>query len=194
MKAIKLSFVVKVFICGGFISGGIANGQNEVESQPYPFLIPAMISVCGSIVFAAVGMIVWRYAPILRPSYSNEPLEGSASPDFWSEVLRMYRFPILMFVLAIVPGVNTFMYSGHGGPGVPIASLCFPWVLLKILFKIAKGPEESSQWQKDFSKVTIPAYIAISLPLSWLATLGLPVPTWFFFALMVSPFPWWYFT
>ena len=43
-------------------------------------------------------------------------------------------------------------------------------------------------------------YFAISLLLSWAAVtsirmaFGLPISTWTFFALMVSPFPWWYFS
>ena len=66
--------------------------------------------------------------------------------------------------------------------------------------KIAKGPEACRGWYKGFFKKTIPSYIAISLPLSWAAatsirtTFGLPISTWTFYALMVSPFPWWYFT
>jgi hypothetical protein len=58
----------------------------------------------------------------------------------------------------------------------------------------------SSRWYKSFFKLTIPSYIAIALPLSWVAAtsirlaFGLPISAWTFFALMVSPFPWWYFT
>jgi len=40
---------------------------------------------------------------------------GKSRPDssFWREVMRAYRFPIVMFALAIIPGFN-FTYSGHG--------------------------------------------------------------------------------
>ena len=104
-----------------------------------------------------------------------------------------------MFVLAILPGLN-FTYSGHGGFSWLITPLCFPWVITRMLFKIATGPEESRGWYKDFLKVTMPSYVAISLPLSWIAVtsiraaFGLEVSTWAFYAIMVSPGPWWYFT
>ena len=80
-----------------------------------------------------------------------------------------------------------------------IVPLCFPWVLVRLLIKIGKGPERLRQWYKRFLKLTVPAYVAFSLPLSLLAvtsirmSFGLPVSTWVFFADMVSPFPWWYF-
>jgi hypothetical protein len=104
-----------------------------------------------------------------------------------------------MFGLAIIPGLN-FTYSGHGGPSWFFVPLCFPWVIVRILIKIAKGSEASSGWYKSFFKITIPSYIAIALPLSWTAatsirmSFGLPISTWTFFAFMVSPFPWWYFS
>lgn len=113
--------------------------------------------------------------------------------------MRVYGFPMVMFALAIVPGLN-FTYSGHGGPSWFFVPLCFPCVIVRILIKIAKGSGVSSTWYKSFFKITVPSYIAIALPLSWAAatsirmTFGLTISTWTFFAIMVSPFPWWYFT
>jgi hypothetical protein len=104
-----------------------------------------------------------------------------------------------MFALAIVPGLN-FTYSGHGGISWFFVPLCLPLVIVQILIKIAKGSEGSRSWYKSSFKITIPSYIAIALPLSWAEptsirmTFGLPISAWTFFALMVSPFPWWYFT
>jgi hypothetical protein len=124
--------------------------------------------------------------------------ESKADPSFWREVMRVYRFPIVMFALAIIPGFN-FTYSGHGGISWFVIPLCFPWVILRALIKMTKGSEVSRGWYKSFFKMTIPCYIAFALPLSWAATtsirltFGLPIRTWTFFAIMVSPFPWWYF-
>jgi hypothetical protein len=73
-------------------------------------------------------------------------------------------------------------------------------VVLRATFKITKGPEESRNWFKTFYKTTLPTYIVLALPSSWAATtsiratFGLIVSPWKFFAIMVSPFPWWYFT
>ena len=126
------------------------------------------------------------------------PSENNSDRDFWREVIHAYRFPCVMFALAIIPGLN-FTYSGHGGISWLVVPLCFPWVILRALIRITKGSEASRRWYKNFFRVTIPSYIALALPLSWAATtsirmtFGLPISTWSFFAIMVSPFPWWYF-
>jgi hypothetical protein len=126
------------------------------------------------------------------------PNDNNSDHGFWFEVIVTYGFPLIMFALAIIPGLN-FTYSGHGGISWLVVPLCFPSVILQALVKITSGAEESRNWYKGFFKATIPSYIALALPLSWVATtsirnsFGLPVSIWYFFALMVSPFPWWYF-
>lgn len=182
---------------GYFVSDFKEDGYRAVL-QNHPLLLPGLVSLFGSIAFATVGFIVWRRAPGSIGT-SAVPIDSSPSLSFWREVVRLYRFPIIMFGLAIVPGLN-FTYSGHGGPSWFFVPLCFPWVIARILKQIAKGPEASSKWYKNFFRITIPSYIAIALPLSWAAvtsirmSFGLPISTWTFFALMVSPFPWWYFS
>jgi predicted membrane protein DUF2207 len=183
---------------GYFVSDFKEDGYRAVL-QNYPLLLPGLVCLFGSIVFAVAGFIVWRRAPGSLDATSAVPTGSGPSPIFWREVIKLYRFPMVMFALAIVPGLN-FTYSGHGGFSWFLVPLCFPWVIVRILIKIAKGSEESRRWYKSFFKITIPAYIAISLPLSWAAVtsirmaFGLQVSTWAFFALMVSPFPWWFFT
>ena len=183
---------------GYFVSNFKEDGYRAVL-QNYPLLLPGFVSLFGSMVFALAGFIVWRRAPGSLDVTSAVPTDSSPSPNFWREVIRLYRFPMIIFGLAIVPGLN-FTYSGHGGPSWFFVPLCFPWVIVRILIKIAKGSEASGRWYKSFFKITIPSYIAVALPLSWAAAtsirmvFGLPISTWTFFALMVSPFPWWYFT
>jgi hypothetical protein len=127
------------------------------------------------------------------------PDEHNSEPRFWREVMRAYGFPAVMFALAIIPGLN-FTYSGHGGICWFVIPLCFPVVIVQALIKITKGSEASRQWYRSFYKTSVPSYIALALPLSWAATtsirltFGLAISTWSFFAIMVSPFPWWYFT
>jgi len=183
---------------GYFVSNVKEDGFRAVLEN-HPLLIPGSVSFCGLLIFAAVGSVVWRRTPRRLGANSAVAPEEDSSPNFWREVIRMYCFPMVMFALAIIPGLN-FTYSGHGGISWFFVPLCFPWVIVRILIKIAKGSEASSMWYKRFFKITIPSYIAVALPLSWAAavsihmTFGLPVSTWAFFALMVSPFPWWYFT
>jgi hypothetical protein len=119
--------------------------------------------------------------------------------DFWPEIRRTYGFAGVMFALAIVPFLN-FTYSGHGGISWLVIPLCFPYAILRALIKLVRGSREDRRWFGKFLLVTIPAYIALALPLSWASTksiqhaFGLQVSTWQFFSIMVSPFPWYYFT
>ncbi len=124
--------------------------------------------------------------------------DAPPTPPFLREVLRVYWFPLMMFCLAIVPGFN-YTYSGHGGISWLIIPLCFPWVCGRACLRIFRGPEALRGRYRAFYAKTIPAYVALALPLSWAATtsiqksFGLAVSPWSFFAIMVSPFPWWYF-
>ena len=193
-------FISARFPHAGYFSSEFSEDGYRAVSQNYPLLVPGLATLCGLIVLAVAGFIVWRRVPSSLGDVPAGPAgENSSSPSFWREVIRVYRFPMIMFALAIVPGLN-FTYSGHGGISWFFVPLCFPWVIARILMKIAKGPEACRRWYKRFFKTTIPSYIAISLPLSWAAatsihtTFGLPISTWTFYALMVSPFPWWYFT
>jgi len=117
---------------------------------------------------------------------------------FWREVAAAYGFAIVMFALAIIPGLN-FTFSGHGGFSWLLIPLCFPYVASRAVIKIVGATEDRRRWYTAFYQVTIPSYVALALPLSWAATtsihntFGLSVSTWSFFGIMVSPIPWWYF-
>jgi hypothetical protein len=122
-----------------------------------------------------------------------------SDPDLWRELTRTYGFPLTMFTLAIIPGLN-FTYSGHGGPSWFFIPLCCPYILVRGSIKLIKAPAETLAWYRRFFAITIPAYIALAFPLSWAATaslqhtFGLTVPVWSFMAIMISPFPYWYFS
>lgn len=183
---------------GYFVSSFKEDGFRAVFEN-HPLLIPGLVSLCGLVVFTTAGLIIWKRAPTRVAAVTAASADDKSSVSFFHEVIRVYGFPMVMFALAIIPGLN-FTYSGHGGISWFLLPLCFPWVLVRLLIRIAKGSEQSSRWYKNFFKITIPFYLAISLPLSWAAatsirmTFGLPVSTWGFFAIVVSPFPWWYFT
>jgi hypothetical protein len=125
--------------------------------------------------------------------------KGGQGPRFWREVAGVYGFSGLMFTLAIIPGLN-FTYSGHGGVSWFILPLCTPWVVVRALVKILKTSGATRSWYISFFKITLPLYVAFSLPLSWIATTALRLTygsefsTLKFFADIVSPFPWWYFS
>ena len=189
------------FVQQGYFASSIKEEGYRAILQNHPLLLPGSVSVCGLIGIAAAAFIIWRRAPRSAESAASAvPIGGSTPLNLWTESLATYGFAVIMFVLAIIPGFNFFTYSGHGGPGWLVAPLCFPWVIVRTFIKIAKGPEDYSRWYKGFFKFTVPYYFALSLPLSWAAvtsirmSFGLQVSPWAFFAIMISPFPWWYFT
>ena len=119
-------------------------------------------------------------------------------PSFFRTVVGVYGFSFVMLALAIVPGLN-FTYSGHGGPSWFFIPLCGPWVTLRALDKIWHASGTIRKWYVWFFKVTLPAYVAGSLALSWVAamslqwTYGSKFAVRGFFLDMVSPIPLWYF-
>jgi hypothetical protein len=121
------------------------------------------------------------------------------APDLGREIRRTYGFPLVMFALAIIPGLN-FTYSGHGGPSWFLIPLCGPYIVLRGIIKLIAAPTETFAWYLKFFALTIPSYIALAFPLSWAATtslqhtFGLTIPVWTFMAIMISPFPYWYFS
>ena len=125
--------------------------------------------------------------------------DRSVDPDLWREIRRTYGFPLTMFALAIFPVLN-FSYSGHGGISWFFIPLCFPYIFLRTIVKLLKAPAATFAWYRGFFAITIPTYIALAFPLSWAATaslrhsFGLTVPIWSFMAIMISPFPYWYFS
>ena len=123
----------------------------------------------------------------------------SSGLRFWRVLGRVYAFPITMFTLAIVPVLN-YSYSGHGGISWLFAPLAFPSVILVAISKLARGSNENRTWYKKFFLISIPSYILFAYPLSWAATasiqsaFGLEVQPLSFYLIMISPFPWYYFT
>lgn len=120
-------------------------------------------------------------------------------PDLWQEVRRVYGFPLTMFGLAIVPGLN-FSYSGRGGPCWFLIPLSFPYILVFVIIRLFTVRIERFLWFRNFFAVTIPLYIGLAFPLSAAATYSLQhtfgptIPVWTFMKVMISPFPFWYFS
>ena len=122
---------------------------------------------------------------------------ASSGPSLWREIARTYGFPFIMFALAIVPGMN-FTYSGHGGIAWFFIPLCFPYIVVRGIIKLVAARGGSFAWYARFFALTIPSYVVLAYPLSWAATtslqrtFGLEVPCSSFWAIMISPVPYWY--
>jgi hypothetical protein len=120
-------------------------------------------------------------------------------PNLWQEVRRVYGFPLTMFALAIIPGLN-FTYSGHRGPRWFHIPLCFPYVLASAIIRLFTVRIERFLWFRNFFAARTPLYIGLAFPLSAAATcslqhtFGLTIHVWTFMKVMISPFPFWYFS
>jgi hypothetical protein len=190
-------FLSARFMGKGYFRSNASEDGYWAVLQDHPALIPSFVALAGLTSCLTIGAFVWRRAPSSRRPVAAT-LENFGG-RFWREVAATYGFALVMFALAIIPVLN-FSYSGHGGPSWLLAPLCFPWAIGRILFGIGRGTGESRSWHKSFAKVTIPLYLLIALPLSRAAatsihaTFGLEVSAWGFYALMVSPVPWFFFT
>ena len=123
---------------------------------------------------------------------------NAPAPNVARELAWTYTFPLVMVSAAIVPGCN-YTYSGHGGFSWFVVPFCFPYVVARAFVKCFRGHAQHRAWFRRFFLITIPSYAVLALPLSWAAawsiehTFGLPIPSWAFFAVLVSPFPWYFF-
>ena len=107
--------------------------------------------------------------------------------------IALYSFAIVMVVIAIIPFVNFFFYSGHGGIGWLILPASLPFALIKLWLKLKQGGETRAFYKK-FSLVSLPIYFVLALPLSYVAiysiekTIGLEVKFIEFYGLLTMPF------
>ena len=118
-------FISATFAPRGYFVSDVKSGGYRAVLENHALLFPRLVTFGGSIVFAGIGIIVWRHATGSRNAPPAVRARSGASPDFWREVLRVYCFPFIMYVLAIVPGLN-FTYSGHGGFSWLLVPWCFP--------------------------------------------------------------------
>ena len=129
----------------------------------------------------------------------GETMAWAANLSKWREIKNTFAFPFVMFALAIIPGLN-FVYSGHGGIAWFLIPLCCPYVLGSAIVKLAKAQRPALAGYIRFYAIAILGYVVVALPLSWAATaslrstFGLQVPVLHFWAIMISPFPYWYFS
>jgi hypothetical protein len=157
-------FISSRFMGKGYFRSNAAEDGYRAVLQDHPYVIPTFVALAGLIASVTIGAFVWHRAP--SSSQSAAAALANFGGPFWREIGATYGFAIVMFALAIIPLLN-FSYSGHGGPSWLLVPLCFPWAIVRILFTIGVGTDESRAWHKSFCKVTIPPYLVVALPLSW---------------------------
>ena len=106
---------------------------------------------------------------------------------------QVYGFPAYMVLVGVIPIVNAFFYSLHGGIGWLVLPFTFPYVLVRLGIALWRSHPSNRRRLRRFATLSIPGYIALTAPLSWAATysinswLGTSLHWTQFWALMLLP-------
>ncbi len=106
---------------------------------------------------------------------------------------QVYGFPAYMVLVGVIPIVNAFFYSSHGGIGWLVLPFTFPYVLVRLGIALWRSHPSNRLRLRRFASLSIPGYIALTAPLSWAAThsinswLGTSLDWTQFWALMLLP-------
>ncbi|KRT68057.1 MAG: hypothetical protein XU15_C0031G0004 [candidate division NC10 bacterium CSP1-5] len=106
---------------------------------------------------------------------------------------QVYGFPAYMVLVGVIPIVNAFFYSSHGGIGWLVLPFTFPYVLVRLGIALWRSHPSNRRRLGRFATLSIPGYIALTAPLSWAATysinswLGTSLHWTQFWALMLLP-------
>lgn len=114
---------------------------------------------------------------------------GKITRTVWS----VYFAPIIMVLLAVVPGLN-FLYSLHGGPAWFVLPLAFPVSLFR-LYRLIQTVEGDSRYStRAFAIVSFILYFPIAYIASVACSqsigseMGASIAHQHFFALLTFPF------
>ena len=83
---------------------------------------------------------------------------------------QAYGFPAYMVLVGVIPIVNAFFYSSHGGIGWLVLPFTFPYVLVRLGIALWRSHPSNRRRLSRFATLSIPGYIALTAPLSWAAT------------------------
>ena len=107
--------------------------------------------------------------------------------------VRVYGFPALMILVGLVPILNALAYSAHGGLAWLALPFTFPYVLLRLGLAYSRRKPSDRHRIRRFAIVSVPAYVAVTAPLSWAATYsinswaGTSLPWIQFWGMMLLP-------
>jgi hypothetical protein len=107
--------------------------------------------------------------------------------------VRVYVFPAVMAIIAIMPGLN-FLYSGHGGPAWLLLPFAFPVTLAKPIMAVRAADAAERPRVRRFVVQSLGAYALVSFGVAHAAaasvrfSFGLDVNPMTFWALFLSPF------
>lgn len=109
------------------------------------------------------------------------------------DIFSLFTLPFIVILLATIPGINAFAFSGHYGLGWFVLPFCTPYVLLQ--FGMLMLHEESvRRYHLKAGALAIVSYLIVLYPLSGLivnimySTFGLEIKQTEFFKLISFPF------
>jgi hypothetical protein len=89
----------------------------------------------------------------------------SAGPSYVAILLP----PVVLILLGVVPGVNLFLYTGHGGLGWILVYLCLPYVVFGLALRIKRCEPAHRSRRVLSASIALVMYIVLAFPLTYLA-------------------------
>lgn len=108
-------------------------------------------------------------------------------------IFSLFTLPLVLISLAIVPGINAFVFSGHGGPGWYVLPFCTPSVLLRFAM-LMLHEERVRRYYVKVGALAIVTYLIVLYPLSSMttrvmySTIGLEIKQSEFYKVIAFPF------
>src|SRR5262245_56869397 len=109
------------------------------------------------------------------------------------DIFSLFKLPFVMVSLAMVPGINAFLFSGHGGPAWLVLPFCTPFVLLRFAM-LMLHEDEVRRYYLKVGALAIVIYLVALYPLSIAivnvmhSTIGLEIKPWEFYKVISFPF------
>lgn len=106
---------------------------------------------------------------------------------------KLLMFPVVVLVLGCIPGLNLFLYSGHGGVFWFVLPLCFPYILVRLTIALWRSESAKKSEALKASVFVVLTYLIIAYPLTrWTeyyvsSTLGIPIRAGTLFRLAIFP-------
>ncbi len=101
--------------------------------------------------------------------------------------------PVALLAIACVPGLNSLVFSGHGGPGWLALPFCFPLLVVNTYRQVVRPRRRTGGSAWKAASVIVWSYLILAYPLAALAeqritaSSGLPIGDHLFYRLMTLP-------
>jgi hypothetical protein len=106
---------------------------------------------------------------------------------------RVFLFPLIVFGLGCIPGLNALLYSGHGGIFWLILPLCFPYIVILLGFEVRRLASPDRKRGLKMAVIATLLYVGFAYSVAnWTqqsvtSQLGLQIPDGTLFKLATFP-------